>query len=204
MASRPPDHLLDWKLETPLSTSSTTVTHISYISGSSARERRVAVQETWKRDRMLGIGTYGTVWVQRCSSRSSPNRPGPLPSKRAVKEMRKTLTNGQTWDYVKELEAVVKFSHARVRNIARFVVTMLIAIPQFVPFFVQAFGWWETDTSIFIAMEYLPLGDLHQHMSRPFSESETRQIISQVLEGVHFMHESGFAHRDLKPLVCPV
>lgn len=54
---------------------------------------------------------------------------------------------------------------------------------------------------MFITMEYMPLGDLKQHMSRRFTTRETRQIISQVLEGIASMHESGFAHRDLKPAV---
>ena len=72
---------------------------------------------------------------------------------------------------------------------------------QYVPYFVRTFGWWETETSVFIAMEYMPRGDLRQYMSRRFTAGETRQIISQVLEGIYFMHENGFAHRDLKPAV---
>jgi serine/threonine protein kinase len=50
-------------------------------------------------------------------------------------------------------------------------------------------------------MEYFPLGDLQAFMRRlpPYSEVETRQIVRQLLEGVQFMHESGFAHRDIKP-----
>jgi serine/threonine protein kinase len=50
-------------------------------------------------------------------------------------------------------------------------------------------------------MEYFPLGDLHKFMRKlpPFPEVETRQIVLQLLEGVEFMHESGFAHRDIKP-----
>lgn len=34
---------------------------------------------------------------------------------------------------------------------------------------------------------------------KPFDESQARQIATQVLEDLGFMHESGFVHRDLKP-----
>lgn len=50
-------------------------------------------------------------------------------------------------------------------------------------------------------MEYLPEGDLHKYLSTPLPEKEGQHIISQILEGLHFMHDNGFAHRDLKPAV---
>lgn len=53
--------------------------------------------------------------------------------------------------------------------------------------------------SIFIIMEYLELGDLETHLTRPLPEREARQVVCQVLEGLVFMHDNGFVHRDLKP-----
>jgi calcium/calmodulin-dependent protein kinase I len=35
----------------------------------------------------------------------------------------------------------------------------------------------------------------------PFSEAATSEIVRQVIEGICFMHENGYAHRDLKPNV---
>jgi serine/threonine protein kinase len=67
--------------------------------------------------------------------------------------------------------------------------------------FVKSFGWFENNESVFIAMEYFPLGDLQNYLSLPLPESEVKQITSQVLEGLSFMHDNGFAHRDLKPTV---
>jgi len=66
---------------------------------------------------------------------------------------------------------------------------------------VRTYGWFENTESVFITMEYFPLGDLQKFMrtSPPFSEEATRQIVRQLLGGVDFMHESGFAHRDIKP-----
>ena len=50
-------------------------------------------------------------------------------------------------------------------------------------------------------MEYLPAGDLHKYLNSPLPEKEGQQIVSQILEGLHFMHDNRFAHRDLKPAV---
>jgi serine/threonine protein kinase len=72
---------------------------------------------------------------------------------------------------------------------------------QYAPYFVGIFGWFENDESIFIAMEYLPAGDLEQYRvdSGRFSESDTSCIVRQLVHGVRHMHENGFTHRDLKP-----
>lgn len=53
-------------------------------------------------------------------------------------------------------------------------------------------------------MEYFPYGDLQQYLGTPIPEQEGQLILFQILEGLHFMHTSGFAHRDLKPAVSPV
>lgn len=50
-------------------------------------------------------------------------------------------------------------------------------------------------------MEYLPDGDLQKYLHSPLLEEEARHIILQVLEGLQFMHDNGFTHRDLKPAV---
>lgn len=50
-------------------------------------------------------------------------------------------------------------------------------------------------------MEYLPNGDLQNYLHSPLSEKEARHIVLQVLEGLQFMHDNGFTHRDLKPAV---
>jgi serine/threonine protein kinase len=66
---------------------------------------------------------------------------------------------------------------------------------------VKSFGWYDDSKSIYIAMEFLPDGDLHKQLTSPLPESEGQAIVLQILEGLNFMHQNGFAHRDLKPAV---
>jgi serine/threonine protein kinase len=50
-------------------------------------------------------------------------------------------------------------------------------------------------------MEYCPYGDLHHHLldQKRLPAAEAQQLTYQILDGLHQMHENGFAHRDLKP-----
>jgi serine/threonine protein kinase len=75
---------------------------------------------------------------------------------------------------------------------------------------VHFFGWFQNDNAIFIAMEYLQMGDLENNLQEleksnyagcALSEEEVKDIITNILEGIKIMHAEGFAHRDLKPQV---
>lgn len=54
---------------------------------------------------------------------------------------------------------------------------------------------------VFIAMEYLRHGDLQKYLNRSFPETQVKDITSQLVEGLGYMHDNGFTHRDLKPAV---
>ncbi|CUG74862.1 protein kinase, putative [Bodo saltans] len=59
----------------------------------------------------------------------------------------------------------------------------------------------ETDDCLYIVMEYVPGGELHQVLKRtgPLPEATARQIIIQLLLAVEYIHQRGIVHRDLKP-----
>ncbi|OTA98831.1 hypothetical protein M426DRAFT_325683 [Hypoxylon sp. CI-4A] len=169
-----PDIVFDAKIETQLF--GTYTQHIRYEPGSSVFERQRRKQEQWVRERFLGQGAYGTVYLERCDDGDDRKK------LRAVKEIRKNLVAGKELEYIRELEAAIKFSHQKYRD-----------------YFVYSDGWFESDDSVYISMEYLREGDLQRHLIKPIPESEARQIAGQLLKGLKYMHENGFVHRDLKP-----
>lgn len=84
--------------------------------------------------------------------------------------------------------------------------------------FVTFLGWFQTENAMYLAMEYIPLGDLESNLQEleksrhteydtegktkgVLSKEEVKDITTQILEGVKIMHTEGFAHRDLKPQV---
>ncbi|KAH7029485.1 kinase-like domain-containing protein [Microdochium trichocladiopsis] len=171
-----PDIVRDAHLETEFIDARTTK-HIRYKAGTSARQRRLRKEEQWTRSCELGRGAYGIVYLE---TRGQDDKL----RKRAVKEIRKYIRPGQPLDYDRELEAIFKFSHDRYAHC-----------------FVTADGWYDDDDSVYISMEYFELGDLHAHLMarKKIPEYETRQIAMQLLDGLAFMHENNFVHRDLKP-----
>ncbi|RPA92357.1 kinase-like protein [Choiromyces venosus 120613-1] len=97
---------------------------------------------------------------------------------RALKEIRKDAL-GQ--DYNREILALVK-------------------LKKYDQCFVQFFGWFEDPQCVYLAMEYIPLGDLDQcFRKKKFTEARAKVLSWQLLQGLAIMHENGFTHRDLKP-----
>lgn len=75
---------------------------------------------------------------------------------------------------------------------------------QFSRCFVRFYGWYHGRDVLCVGLEYLPLGDLRGYLSTKggrVPQTEAQQIVSQLLDGLRFMHEEGFTHRDLKPAV---
>jgi hypothetical protein len=68
--------------------------------------------------------------------------------------------------------------------------------------FVNFFGWFHDGPDVYLAMEYIPFGDLEMNLQAGvLSEAEAKEISGQILVGLSIMHSEQFAHRDLKPQV---
>ncbi|PUU77872.1 kinase-like domain-containing protein [Tuber borchii] len=54
---------------------------------------------------------------------------------------------------------------------------------------------------MYIAMEYIPMGDMSQSFTNGYqwNEGDTKVVIKQLLHGLAVMHKEGITHRDLKP-----
>ncbi|OQE13507.1 hypothetical protein PENFLA_c047G06958 [Penicillium flavigenum] len=183
--ARIPDLIRDFKLETYFLPDCTVETvHRFQESDSASGQRLVTRLEHWRRQRRVGNGGFGSVWLEKCIQ---GGRPGDIQdgAVRAVKQIDKDTRFGSI-DYNRELEAIAKFSHSRYERC-----------------FVKSFGWYEGPGQLFIAMEYLEIGDLFAYLYQkplpPLPEAEAKEIAYQIIDGLCMMHENGFAHRDLKP-----
>lgn len=62
-------------------------------------------------------------------------------------------------------------------------------------------GWYEDTDFTFLAMEFIEHGDLSQYIKISRTQTETKEIICQMLEGLEVLHSHNICHRDLKPQV---
>lgn len=178
-------------------------TTVHRFTSRDASGRRIKHQEKWKIEKHLGQGSYGQVWKESCVSDEAT---GDAAKVRAVKMIRKPQQKSKGFEYNRELEAIAKFSHTKVSRVTYTIPLGALIIPQYESCFVKSFGWYESRQAIFIAMEFMAYGDLQKYMPESgqlpaFDGQSTQDIISQILEGLFYMHENGFAHRDLKPAV---
>ena len=105
-------------------------------------------------------------------------------TRRAVKVISKRRLLEINVDYKRELKALTEFSKPKYRQKG---------------VFVDFLGWWDNPDSIFLAMEYFPMGSLEDNISSGPPKVQVMDVMVQLLEGLEIMHAEGFAHRDLKP-----
>lgn len=124
----------------------------------------------------LGDGTYGSVVLgQRIDTGE----------KVAIKRMKRKYFSWEEAMNLREVKSLQKLSHANVVKLKEVIR--------------------EKDTLYFV-FEYMKenLYQLMKDRQKPFPESDIRNILYQVLQGLAFMHRHGFFHRDMKPenLLC--
>lgn len=106
MSALDSDFVQDWQIPTTFLPDG--IQHKLWRRSRSGGRRRTPREETWRRERELGCGSFGQVHLER--SISGPNK-GRL---RALKAIRKDVALPAV-DYGRELQAAAKFSHDRVR-----------------------------------------------------------------------------------------
>lgn len=67
------------------------------------------------------------------------------------------------------------------------------------PNLVTVFDIGSHGTVYYLAAEYIPGGTLREKVNAGLSIAETLDIICDVARGLHFAHNKGFVHRDVKP-----
>lgn len=167
-----------------LTTEPTTIETITrYQEGGPLAMRGTSSQTVirWHRTDDLGVGVFGEVHKEEQSDDSGS------PSCRAVKVLRRRQLAMLGIDYKRELGTLMRLSQK-----------------DYSLFFVQFFTWYENNYNIFIAMEYVPGGDLSRHVKRRLSTPEITTIARQVLEGLCILHRLDIVHRDIKPAVSHI
>lgn len=132
------------------------------------------VPQNWTKGKLLGAGAFGQVYM--CHDHDTG-------SELAVKQVEVGLLNSATQKEVKALEAEIdllkNLQHERI---------------------VLYYGTQQTDLHVYIFMEYLPGGSVHDHIKQhgALNESLTRKYTRQILQGVSFLHTTLIVHRDIK------
>eukprot|EP01084_Bolivina_argentea_P011671 21815_1 len=69
------------------------------------------------------------------------------------------------------------------------------------PFLLRAHYVFQTESKIYLVLDYYRYGDLMSHLKlkKKFNEYETRHIISEVSMAIGCLHGGGIVYRDLKP-----
>jgi serine/threonine protein kinase len=121
---------------------------------------------------LLGEGSHGSFWLARC-----PERLGISADHVAVKTLAHHATDA---DFTRLSGALQRFCAVRSSLLVR-----LYDVGQ-------------QGGILYYASEYFPDGSLAQP-SRPFTRSSVLAAITDAAYAAHALHESGIAHRDIKP-----
>lgn len=101
----------------------------------------------------------------------------------AIKKMKRKFHSWQECVALREVQSLRKLSHPQVVQIREVIR--------------------EQDSSLYFVFEYMQDGNLYELMKsrkgNPFPDYKIRSILSQVLDGLAFMHRRGYFHRDIKP-----
>jgi len=71
------------------------------------------------------------------------------------------------------------------------------------PHIIYARAWFETDEAVYVVLEYIGGGSLHEYVnfvdSDPLGEGQLHRIFSQLVSALSFAHAAGYVHHDVKP-----
>ena len=166
-----------YKIETEILEGGNEVLSYEIVTDAGLGLRNAKFEQRWYRQADIGQGSSSNVWLE-VKRGANPE------TKRAVKVVSKRRLLEINVDYTRELKALTEFSKPKYRQKG---------------LFVDFLGWWDNLDSVFLAMEYFPMGSLEDNISSGLPKVQVIDVMVQLLEGLEIMHAEGFAHRDLKP-----
>ncbi|XP_057857223.1 mitogen-activated protein kinase kinase kinase YODA [Cryptomeria japonica] len=138
------------------------------------KENPTSPATRWKKGKLLGSGTFGHVYV------GFNNESGEMC---AMKEVTLFSDDSKSKDSVKQLgQEIAMLSHLRHPNI------------------VQYYGSEMVDDTLYIYLEYVSGGSIHQLLREygQFGEPAIRSYTRQILAGLAYLHDLNTVHRDIK------
>lgn len=130
----------------------------------------------YKQLKTLGDGTYGSVVLGKTNDTGETV---------AIKKMKRKYYSWEECMNLREVKSLRKLSH-----------TNLIKLKEVI----------RENDQLYFVFEYMKenLYQLMKNRDKLFPESAVRNIIYQILQGLAFMHKTGYFHRDMKPenLLC--
>ncbi|HQQ64225.1 MAG TPA: serine/threonine-protein kinase [Pseudomonadales bacterium] len=67
------------------------------------------------------------------------------------------------------------------------------------PHIIPVYDFGQRDGTFYMVMDFMANGDLAHRIKKGLSVDETLAILSDIASALHFAHEKGFVHRDVKP-----
>lgn len=128
----------------------------------------------YERLNKINEGTYGVVY------RARDKKTGEIVALKKVKMNKQDSDGGFPLTSLREINILLSLNHTSVVGVKEVVM--------------------DDDNSIFMVMEYMEhdLKGLMEARKRPFSTSEVKCLMLQLLEGVKYLHDNWILHRDLK------
>ncbi|TQD88923.1 hypothetical protein C1H46_025515 [Malus baccata] len=133
--------------------------------------------------RVVGQGAFGKVFQVRKKSDGDSNGGGDAGDGLfAMKVMRK--------------DTIIKKNHVDYMKAERDILTKVVH-----PFIVQLRYSFQTNSKLYLIMDFINGGHLFFHLYRQgiFSEDQARFYTAEIVSAVAHLHKCGIVHRDLKP-----